>query len=63
MANTYTQMNVHAVFAVKGRENIITKNFRDELYKYVYGIRALIEFILILRKGTRVLVKIVCNNV
>ncbi|MBW8048858.1 MAG: IS200/IS605 family transposase [Cytophagales bacterium] len=38
MANTYTQMNVQAVFAVKGRENIITKDFRDELYKYVYGI-------------------------
>lgn len=38
MANTYTQMNVHAVFAVYGRENIITKNFRDELHKYIYGI-------------------------
>jgi len=40
MANTYTQMNVHAVFAVQGRENIITKNFRDELHKYIYGILA-----------------------
>lgn len=40
MANTYTQMNVHAVFAVKGRENIITRNYRDELHKYIYGILA-----------------------
>ena len=31
-------MNVHAVFAVKGREDIITKNFRDELHRYIYGI-------------------------
>jgi len=38
MANTYTQMNVHAVFAVKGRKNIITSGFRDELHKYIYGI-------------------------
>ena len=38
MSNTFTQMNVHAVFAVKGRENIITKDFRDDLHKYIYGI-------------------------
>lgn len=35
MANTYTQMNVHCVFAVKGRENIIVKDFRDNLHKYI----------------------------
>ena len=35
MANTFTQMNVHGVFAVKGRENIITMDFRDELHKYI----------------------------
>ena len=40
MANTFTQMNVHGVFAVKGRENIITMDFRDELHKYIYGILA-----------------------
>ncbi len=38
MANTYSQLNIHCVFAVKGRENIITKNFRDELHKYMSGI-------------------------
>ncbi len=38
MANTYTQINIHCVIVVKGRENIITQNFRDELFKYMYGI-------------------------
>lgn len=36
MANTYTQFNIHGIFAVKGRENIITKNFRDNLHKYIF---------------------------
>ncbi|MFO7659254.1 MAG: IS200/IS605 family transposase [Bacteroidales bacterium] len=38
MANTYTQINIHAVFAVKGHQNQITKNFRSELFKYISGI-------------------------
>ena len=38
MANTYTQINIHAIFSVKGRENIITKNFRDRLHQYIAGI-------------------------
>lgn len=38
MANTYSQINIHCVFAVKGRENIITRNFRDELHRYMSGI-------------------------
>jgi putative transposase len=38
MANTYTQMNTHAVFSVKGRESFITNNFRDDLFKYITGI-------------------------
>ena len=38
MANTYSQINIHCVFAVKGRENIITKNFRDNLHKYMSGV-------------------------
>ncbi len=38
MANTYSQLNIHCVFAVKGRENIITKNFRDDLHRYMSGI-------------------------
>lgn len=38
MANTYTQISIHAIFAVKGRENIITRNWRDDLHKYIAGI-------------------------
>jgi REP element-mobilizing transposase RayT len=38
MANTYSQLNIHCVFAVKGRENIITNNFRDDLHRYISGI-------------------------
>ena len=38
MANTYSQLNIHSVFAVKGRDNIITKNFRDDLHRYMAGI-------------------------
>lgn len=35
MANTYSQVNIHAVFTVKGRQNFITKDFRDQLHKYL----------------------------
>ncbi len=38
MANTFSQLYVHSVFAVKGRENIINAKFKDELYKYICGI-------------------------
>lgn len=38
MANTYTQINIHAVFSVKGRGNFIKSKFRDELHKYISGI-------------------------
>lgn len=38
MANTYTQIYVHIVFAVKGRENLIKESFREELQKYISGI-------------------------
>jgi REP element-mobilizing transposase RayT len=38
MANTYSQVNIHCVFAVKGRENIITPDFRDDLHRYISGI-------------------------
>ncbi len=38
MANTFSQLYVHAVFAVKGRENRINTKFKDELYKYICGI-------------------------
>ncbi|NQX81143.1 MAG: IS200/IS605 family transposase [Flavobacteriaceae bacterium] len=38
MANTYTQLYFHIVFAVKGRQNKISTNWKDELYKYISGI-------------------------
>lgn len=38
MANTYSQISIQVVLAVKGRENFITKNFRDELHAYIVGI-------------------------
>jgi putative transposase len=38
MANTYSQLYFHILFAVKGRTNIISKNWQDELYKYISGI-------------------------
>ncbi|MCF8373223.1 MAG: IS200/IS605 family transposase [Bacteroidales bacterium] len=38
MANTYTQINIHAIFSVKGRENIITNHFNDRLHEYIAGI-------------------------
>jgi len=38
MANTYTQIYIQVVFAVKGRQSLIRKEFKDELYKYIAGI-------------------------
>ena len=38
MAGTYSQIYIQAVFAVKGRENLIHKDWRDELHKYISGI-------------------------
>jgi putative transposase len=38
MANTYTQIYIQVVFAVSGRENLIAKEWKDELYKYITGI-------------------------
>jgi putative transposase len=38
MANTYSQINIHCVFAVLGRQNFITKTFRDDLHRYMSGI-------------------------
>ncbi len=38
MANTYTQLYVHIVFAVKGRENLIAPQWKEELFKYISGI-------------------------
>lgn len=38
MANTYTQIYIHFVFAVKGRLNLIPKKHKEELHKYITGI-------------------------
>ncbi|MBF2709465.1 IS200/IS605 family transposase [Flavobacterium soyangense] len=38
MANTYSQIYIQIVFAVKGRENLITKENREELHKFIAGI-------------------------
>lgn len=38
MANTYTNLFIQIVFAVKGRQNLITPNIREELHKYITGI-------------------------
>ncbi len=38
MANTYTQLNIHAVFAVKGRHNFLGDKFRIDLFKYIHGV-------------------------
>jgi len=38
MANTYTQINIHAVFAVQNRQSLIQKQWQEELYQYISGI-------------------------
>lgn len=38
MANTYTQLYIQIVFAVKGRQNLVSTIWKDELYKYITGI-------------------------
>jgi putative transposase len=38
MPGTYSQIYIQIVFAVKGRENLISKSWRDELHKYISGI-------------------------
>ena len=38
MANTYSQLYVQIVFAVKGRQNLISKKWKNEIYKYITGI-------------------------
>lgn len=38
MANTFSQITIHAVFAVKYRENIIDKSWRNELHQYISGV-------------------------
>ncbi len=37
MANTYTKIFIHLVFAVKYRESVLDKSWRVEMYKYITG--------------------------
>lgn len=38
MPNTYSQLYIQIVFAVKGRQHFIRESFREELQKYIGGI-------------------------
>lgn len=38
MANTYSQLYIHIIFAVKGRQSLISEKWKEELYKYITGI-------------------------
>jgi putative transposase len=38
MANTYTQIYIHVVFAVQGRQSLIPKAKKVEMFKYITGI-------------------------
>jgi len=38
MANTYTQIHIHTIFAVRNRQSLIHDAWRDDLYKYITGI-------------------------
>lgn len=37
MANTYSQISIHTIFAVKHRENFILNSWRDRLHQYIAG--------------------------
>ena len=38
MANTYTQIHIHFIFALKFRASLIHADWEDDLYKYITGI-------------------------
>jgi len=38
MADTFSQIYIQAVFAVEGRQNLIRKEHKEELHKYITGI-------------------------
>ena len=38
MANTFTQIHIHAVFAVQNRKSLIKKDWQERLYKYIIAI-------------------------
>lgn len=38
MSNTYSQIYIQIIFAVRGRQNLIQEQHRDELHKFITGI-------------------------
>lgn len=38
MPGTFSQIYIQTVFAVKGRDNLIKKDWEERLYQYVTGI-------------------------
>ncbi len=38
MANTYTQLYIHVVFAVRNRQSLIHPDWEEKIYKYITGI-------------------------
>lgn len=38
MAGTYSQIYIQVVFAVQGRQNLLQKEWRQEVFKYMAGI-------------------------
>lgn len=61
MADTYSQLYYHVVFAVKNREALIVPAIKDELYKYITGIVKLQKQKLIIINGAPDHVHILLN--
>ena len=38
MANTFAQLYIHILFAVKGRANAIQETYREHVQRYITGI-------------------------
>ena len=38
MANTYTQIHIHAVFAVQNRLSLIQQQWQEDFYRYISGV-------------------------
>lgn len=38
MANTYTQLDIQLIFAVQGRQSLIHRSWKEELFRYITGI-------------------------
>ena len=38
MPGTYSQIYIQSIFAVKGRESLIARDWEERLYKYITGV-------------------------